>query len=95
MILEQLIELLNDAHHANGYDRTRLVKRFQEFVWEDNTISDETLNDLLSTMAYDFDFYEPDTKMRGEDPSYYGDERLSEEIRTGLEKLRKLAESSS
>ena len=94
MILNQLIEILDSAKNSSGSERANKVKEFQEIVWDDETIQDETLNDILSTLAYDFDYYESDKKMRDEDPSYYGDERLSEEIRTGLEKLKKYQEAS-
>jgi hypothetical protein len=89
MILNQLIEILDKAQNVDGSERTNKIKEFQEIVWDDETIQDETLNDILSTLAYDFDYYEPDKKMRDEDSSYYGDERLLEEIKKGLEKLRK------
>lgn len=94
MILKQFIQILDSAQNISGSERTNKLKEFQEVVWDDETIQDEVLNDVLSTLAYDFDFYEPDKKMRDEDPSYYGDERLSEEIKTGLEKLKKYREAS-
>lgn len=88
MIINQLIELLSEAHKATGQDKVDGIKKFQEIVWDDETIQDETLNDILTTLAYDFDFYEPDNEKRKEDASYYGDERLNDEIKTGLEILK-------
>jgi len=35
----------------------------------------------------DLDYYEPDTAMRREDPTFYGDERLEREIQEALNKL--------
>lgn len=49
-------------------DRKRLVAKFQELVW-----SDENANEILSELAYDLDFYEPNEALRKEAPSYYGD----------------------
>ncbi len=93
MVLNQLIEILNNVQNTSGLERVNKMKKFQEIVWDDETIQDETLNDILSTLAYDFDYYEPDKKMRDEDSSYYGDEQLSEEIKTGLEKLKRYQEA--
>ncbi len=94
MILKQLIKILNKAQNLNGFERVNKVKEFQKIVWDDETIQNEILNDILSTLAYDFDYYEPNKKMRDEDSSYYGDERLSKEINAGLEKLKKYQEAS-
>ena len=46
--------------------------------------------DIFGDLAYDLDFYEPDPVARAEDSSYYGDERLKEEIQMALEKLANL-----
>jgi len=94
MILKRLIEILNNVENISGSERTDKIKQFQKIVWDDETIQDETLNNILSTLAYDFDYYEPDEKMRKEAPNYYGDERLLEEIKAGLEKLKKHKEAS-
>lgn len=94
MILKQLIEILEVAQQTTGSERANKIKEFQEIVWDDETIEDENLNDLLSTLAYDFDYYEPDEKMRKDDPNYYGDERLTDEITAGLEKLKEYKEAS-
>lgn len=88
MIINQLIELLSAVQQTAGQARVDGVKKFQEIVWNDETIQDETLNDILSTIAYDLDFYEPDDEKRKEDTSYYGDERLNAEIKSGLKKLK-------
>jgi hypothetical protein len=64
-------------------NRGDLIKEFQELVWKD-----ENANEILSELAFDLDFYEPDESWRSEDPSYYGDERLEEEIIKVLDKLK-------
>jgi hypothetical protein len=45
-------------------------------------------NEMLSALAYDLDFYEPDEALRKQEPSYYGDERLEAEIKSVLRKLK-------
>jgi hypothetical protein len=46
--------------------------------------------DILADLAYDLDFFEPDPFLRVESTSYYGRERLEEEIRTALRRLADL-----
>jgi hypothetical protein len=41
----------------------------------------------LNEFAYDLDFYVSDPDQRKEVPSYYGDERLSEEVASVIKKL--------
>ena len=65
-------------------NRKQLIQEFQKLIWSDEKASEE-----LSELAYDLDFYEPNEEFRKEDPSYYGDERLEEEIKLVLQKLNK------
>lgn len=62
--------------------RERLIFEFQELIW-----NDENANEILSGLAYDLDFYEPNEELRKEDPSYYGDDRL-EEVKSAIQKLQ-------
>lgn len=66
------------------------VKEFQRLVWIAQVPVAEQGDawGILSELAYDLDFWEPDSKLREEDPSYYGDERAREEIRLAIRKLR-------
>lgn len=64
-------------------NRKQLISEFQELIW-----NDENANELLSELAYDMDFYEPNEKLRKENPSYYGDERLEEEIKSAIQKVQ-------
>lgn len=75
----QILELiLKDKNN-----RSSLIKQFQELVW-----NDENANEILSELAYDLDFYEPNEQWRKEDPSYYGDNRLEVEIKSAIQKLQ-------
>lgn len=56
------------------------IKSFQNEVWDDESIKDEALHEILSELAYDLDFYETNEEWRKEDPSYQGDGRLKKEI---------------
>lgn len=68
---------------SDKFNRKQLVMQFQEQIW--NGEGEE--NEILLELAYDLDYYEPDDELRKEDPSYYGDARLEEEIRLALQKL--------
>jgi len=74
-ILEQILQ--------DKQNRSMLIKEFQELIW-----NDENANEILSELAYDLDFYEPNEEWRKEDPSYYGDDRLEEEIQAAIQKLK-------
>jgi len=43
--------------------------------------------EVFSDLALDLDYYVADPDRRREDPSYYGDDRLEEEIRQAWSKL--------
>lgn len=87
MNLKELKEILSKIQQSNGKERTKYIDRFQEFVWNSKFIKNEEVHEILSTLAYDLDFYEPDDELRKESTSYYGDERLINEIKSTKEKL--------
>jgi len=68
--------------------RAIYIYELQNKIWNDELVKDKELNEIISTLAYDLDFYEPDEELRKEDPSYYGDERFEEIIKIALEKLK-------
>lgn len=84
----EIIESLNKILSESEPVRTELIKSFQNEVWDDESIKNEFLNEILSELAYDLDFYEPNEEWRKEDPSYYGDDRLKKEIRKAIKKLK-------
>jgi len=84
--LIQVLQTILDAEHP---DRVKLIKEFQEEVWNDESIQDKTLNEILAEFAYDLDFYEPDKEWRKEASSYYGDDKLEEVVKNTIQKLHK------
>lgn len=88
MILNNLIELLSLSLNTKDSDRLNYINQFQQIVWNDESFQDEAQNDILTDIAYTLDFYEPNKEWRKEDPSYYGDERLEEEIKSAIQKLK-------
>lgn len=67
------------------------IEALQTMVWKSRDWERglaESVTEVLSTLAYDLDYYEPDSSARAEDYSYFGEARAIEEIRTALAKLR-------
>lgn len=70
--------------------RIDLIRNFQDEFWNDENIKDEKLNEILSELAYDLDFYEPNEEWRKEAPNYFGDDKLEELINSAIFKLKNL-----
>ncbi|MCB0785822.1 MAG: hypothetical protein KDC02_16655 [Flavobacteriales bacterium] len=69
------------------------IKAFQTMVWNSEEWESHYSNDaveVLSDLAYDLDFYEPDAPTRAEDPSYYGANRAIQEITIALKRIGSL-----
>ena len=82
----EITENLNQILKAKEPVRIELVKSFQNEVWNDEFMEDK-LYEILSELAYDLDFYEPNEEWRKEDISYYGNQRLEELIKIGISKI--------
>lgn len=76
-----MIELLKKIIE-DKINRRQYIDEFQNIVW-----NDENSSELFADLALDLDYYEKDEKLRAQDPSYYGDERLEKEVNEVLEKL--------
>jgi hypothetical protein len=100
--MEKLIILLKMIlNESNSKIRLDIISKFQNEIWNKNERDKETdvdegngISEILSELAIDLDYYEPNTEWRKEDPSYYGDEKLEEEIRSALNKIDKLNDKS-
>lgn len=80
--MEILKEILSDKTN-----RKQLIKQFQQSIWDKEEMEGNEVDEILSELAYDLDFYEPDNELRKESPSYYGDDRLEAEIQSALQKI--------
>jgi len=83
----EMIQSLNHILDAQNSERIELVKELQNEIWSDESIQDEKLNEILSALAYDLDFYEPNEEWKKGSPNYYGDERLEELLKLGIQKI--------
>src|SRR5215831_16630388 len=87
---DQLIELLIEALMFPRM-RKDSIRDFQRLVSDDQEKEKAgTASEVFGDLAIDLDYYEPDPIKRSEDPSYFGDERLEEELRAALDKLSAL-----
>jgi hypothetical protein len=83
----EIIETLNKILEEKEPAKMELVKRFQEEILTDDLIIDETIDEIVTDLAYDLDFYEPNKEWKKQDISFYGEERLEEIIKEGIGKI--------
>lgn len=87
--LSDLRSLLEEAL-SSPTARLECIKRFQDYVFhhaEPIKGANPQQWDVLNDLALDLDYYEPDVEKRREDSTFYGDERVTEEIREALGKV--------
>lgn len=88
--------LLNEALATSDQTaRYKIIRRLQNFVWNTEAVGTPTQDDVFRMLAHDLDFYEPDPRVRREDRSYFGDERLLDELRGAKAALDQQAEPHS
>ena len=86
---QDLYNLLQSAMKVPD-QRLDFIKQFQNVLLDGSQTALGLTNiewNVFMQLAQDLDYYEPDSVMRREDPSFYGDERVAYEIREALEKL--------
>lgn len=89
-IVANLVRLLTNMP-LRAAQRKALIAQFQAVVWEGlPTEVDPEVRDVLGTLAYDLDFYEPQASPEDRRVGYWGDERLAEELADAFERLREL-----
>lgn len=88
MLITEIIDNLNKILEETEPAKTELIKSLQNKIWYDESIKDDTLNEILTELSYDLDFYEPNEEWRREDISYYGSKRLEEVLKFALYKLK-------
>jgi hypothetical protein len=92
--IESLTELLK---RAGGPEQTRpqLISEFQNLVWNRSSALESPEWEIFDELAYDLDFYEPNSEWRAENPSFYGGERAVNEIESALGKLASLKKTKA
>jgi hypothetical protein len=84
----EIIEILNKILLEKEPVKSGFIDSFQAEVFNDESITDEVLEEIVANLAYDLDFYEPNEEGRKESGSFYGSERLEEIIKGGITKIQ-------
>lgn len=82
-MIDMIRRILEDKLHRDQH-----IRQFQEIVWGQD--GEGPYFEILGALALDLDYYEPDERMRREDPSFYGEDRLEREVLQALRELEKL-----
>jgi hypothetical protein len=78
-----LLDILNIPE-----ERQRLIGEFQHHIWESKHTDQNSKEwKIYSDLALDLEYFEPDSKLRVEDYSFYGEEKLIELIQEALSNL--------
>lgn len=89
--VRQVIELLRAAQFEPA-KLSEAIEALQTMVWKskdwESAMSPDVV-EVLSELAYDLDFYEPDASARAEDRSYFGDDRALQEIAEALGRINR------
>lgn len=84
--VDLLSVILKNPNKKNIYE-------FQNIIWNLDTMGDEY--EILREIAYDLDYYESDPNICKEDASYYGNDKLANEVRIAIDQLNVLGEKSN
>ena len=89
--IDSIKNLLHLIQNEELPGRVNNIKTFQQLVWNNEFITKNALvDDILLDLAYDLDFYEPNPDWRKEDISFYGEDRLVENIQKTLQAIEAL-----
>jgi hypothetical protein len=96
--LEKKLGLLAKALR-DPLSRKQVVDAFLKCYFENELLIKRSIGpdafDILGDLPCGLNFFVADTALRAEDPSYYGDERLEQEIEMALQQLARLGISLS
>lgn len=86
-IIPDIKELLIKITRTYASERAKYISDFQNKIWDELSLEDEDLQQYLTDVAGDLNFYETDARDRNEALGYYGDPRLNEIIKGAIEKV--------
>lgn len=94
MTQEKKAQLLNKLNLIikEKNNRKKLIEEFQQSIWDSDSNNIEY--EILSELAYDLDYYEPNEQSRKEHSSYYGEEHLIKEIESAINKIKSIGDTS-
>lgn len=85
--MAEIKSLLIKIQRTYAQQRKESIRQLQDAIWDETKEREEALQDVLSSLADDLNFYEDDPRDRDENLGYYGDERLSEIVTSALTKI--------
>jgi hypothetical protein len=83
----QIVKSLEDALMP-GCDLVSAIKTVQQVIWTTPGDDEHEAWSVLRDLAYDLDFFEPNPRIRAEDPSFFDEDRARSEIREALARVR-------
>jgi len=83
----EIVEALKVILTKQGSDKLEYIMSFQKEVFNNETVIDENLDDVLSDLAYDLDFYEPNDERRKRNSSLRSEQYIDELIGEAIEKI--------
>jgi len=71
-------------------EKIELISEFQNKVWDIKITEKDEVLEILSELAYDLDYFEPDQELLKEDPSFFNYDILKKEIKEALGKIERI-----
>lgn len=87
--LEDVVIRVLEQALRRGSSLSACITCAQNLVWDHEALPSDNAEvwEILRQLAYDLDYFEPDSKLRAHDPSYFGEDRARAEIQTALKSL--------
>jgi hypothetical protein len=79
--------LLDKILRTYAEERSIVIRQLQDKIWDEPGVQDEELMSMLTDLASDLNFYEPEERDRNESLGYYDDEKLNTLVNKAIEKI--------
>lgn len=89
MNLDQIIELLIQIKRDTLTRKKNIILFQHDWSYEIDVVTND-VQEIFADLAVDFSYYVDDEKMRSQDKSFYGPEKLEKLIQEAFNKLEKL-----
>jgi hypothetical protein len=88
--IEQIKDLLYKVQRTYAHEQAEYIRELQNKIWDETNDLNDDLQEILSDLAYNLNFYERDERYRDEDLGYYGDDKLSRIVDEAINKIETL-----
>ena len=79
--------LLDKILRTYAGERSIAIRELQDKIWDEKGVQDEEVMSMLTDLASDLNFYEPEERDRDESLGYYDDEKLNILVNKAIEKI--------